>query len=239
LATSSRPGVPPPTPGAAVLLVDIDPQRREAYSVALQAAGMSVHTADSFVEAKARLRATPPVVLITQIRLAEYNGMHLAHWGRMRAPTLRSVMIGESDPALEWEARVAGFLFLHHDDEQAVVQAAGEALAREVPRRCWIRKLLMPQLSAHVDGRPALIMDIGYGGFRAQLSAEASADASRRLVVVIPSLGVERDAVCQWLQVLPTGTNVCGARVGKADTSLGSHWRVLVDTLPNGSLRLE
>jgi CheY-like chemotaxis protein len=222
-----------------VLLVDIDPQRRAAYSVALQAEGIPVSTAGSFAEARALFRAIPPDVLITQIRLAEYNGMHLAHWGRMRAPTLRSVVLGGTDPLLEWEARIAGFLFVHHDDEQAVVQAAHEALDREVPRRCWNRKQLVPQVSAHVDGYDALIVDIGYGGFRAQLTTETSAEAPRRLVVEIPSLGVEREAECRWVQVLPTGKSVYGACVGHADTSLGSRWRLVVDALPNASLRPE
>jgi CheY-like chemotaxis protein len=219
-----------------VLLVDIDPQRRAAYSAALQVEGIAVSTADSFAEARVLLRATSPIVLVTQIRLAEYNGMHLAHWGRMRAPTLRSVIIGETDPLLEWEARVAGFLFLHHDDEQAVVQAAREALDREVPRRCWHRKRLVPQVSADVDGRHALIVDIGYGGFRAQLSEHATAEPLRQLVVAIPSLGMEREAVCRWVQASPTGTSECGAGVGPADTSPGSRWRAFVDTLPSASL---
>lgn len=233
MTASSRPDVPPPTPGAAVLLVDIDPQRRAASSGALQTAGMAVCTAGSFSEAKSMLRAIQPRILITQIRLAEYNGMHLAHWGRMRAPGLRSVVIGESDPLLEREARAADFLFLRHDDEQAVVQAAREALARDVPRRCWNRKRLFPQVSAHIDGYRALIIEIGYGGFRAELGARLNAEESRPLAVAIPSLGVEREAICRWMQVLRTEESVCGACVGQADTSPGSRWRALVDALPN------
>jgi CheY-like chemotaxis protein len=224
-----------------VLLVDRDPHRRGAYSVALQAAEISVCTAGTLAEAKALLHAAPPSVLITQIRLAEYNGMHLAHWGRMRAPMLRSVVIGESDPFLEREARAAGFLFLRHDDEQAVVQAAREALVRDVPRRCWNRKLLIPRIAAHIDQVPALIMDISYGGFRAQLQGAFRVEGQPVMTLAIRSLGVEREAICQWVRALPVASEIvlCGARVGEADTNPGSEWRLLVDSLPHASPRPE
>ena len=200
---------------------------------------MAVSEAGSFAEGKELLRARRPHVLITQIRLADYNGMQLAHWGRVRAPTLRSVLIGGSDPHLEWEARTACFLFLRYDDERAVVQGAQEALLREVPRRCWHRKILIPHVSAHIDGSPAYIVDISYGGFRARLGAQPTVEASRPLAVAITSLGTERETVCQWVRVLPTTERLCGASVGDADKGSGSQWRALVDALPNALLRPE
>jgi DNA-binding NtrC family response regulator len=134
-----------------VLLVDTDSTNRAVYAAALTAVTERVHTAPTFLLAKSALLEARPEVLVTQVRLSEFNGIHLALWGRGRLPSLRVVIVGQSDPNLETEARTSGFFYLRYNDEQAVVQATLEAIAREHPRRRWQRKQLPSSLPGQID----------------------------------------------------------------------------------------
>ena len=171
-------------------------------------------------------------MLVTQVRLAEFNGIHLALWGRMRLPSLRSVIIGQSDPNLEPDARASGFFYLRYSDEQAIVQGALEAMARENPRRNWGRKRLPPNVAAHIHGTPALVLDAGYGGFCLQTQTPFSGEPDAGFVLEIPAFGIRAEAACRWgLQVGASGFYWWGASLGDADVRAGSAWRALVDAL--------
>ena len=214
-----------------VLLVDTDPEQRQTLAVALTAVAAAVHTAATFAEGRALILEMHPDVLVTQVRLGDFNGMHLALWGRMQLPHLRSVIVGESDPALEADARRSGFFFVRSNDQRAVLQAALEALARDTPRRRWQRKLLASTLDANIDGKPAQIVEVSYGGFRAQMPVDLQPGTD--MGIEIPSLAIRADATCRW--VAPTSTSDaywCGISLSTADVRPGSTWRAVVDRLP-------
>jgi hypothetical protein len=59
----------------------------------------------TFATAKAELERGPRL-LITQVRLREYNGLHLALWGNARG--IPSIVVGDPDPVLEREAKEIG-----------------------------------------------------------------------------------------------------------------------------------
>jgi len=219
-----------------VLLVDPDPKARSVYASALTAVADPVYTVATFAQAKSALPEARPDVLVTQVRLAEFNGIHLALWGRMRLPNLRSVIIGQSDPNLELDARASGFFYLQYNDEQAIVQGALEAVARENPRRRWGRKRLAPNVAAQIDGTPALVLDAGYGGFRLQIETPFSAEPDAGFVLEIPAFGIRAEAACRWgLRVGASDSYWWGASLGDADVRAGSAWRTLVDALPSES----
>lgn len=220
----------------AVLLVDADPEERSAYAKALSALADPVYTAATFAQARSVLAEARPDVLVTQVRLADFNGIHLALWGHGRLPALRSVIIGQSDPYLEADASASGFFYLRHNDEQAVVQGTLEAIARENPRRRWQRKRLASRLAAKVDGHPALVLDVGYGGFRIQTEAPFKAEPNTSLELNIPALAVRAEATCRWITpVDESGMYWCGASLGDATVRAGSLWRTIVDRLPSAS----
>jgi hypothetical protein len=52
-----------------------------------------------------------PDLLITELKLGEHNGLHLAL--RARAKSVPAVVIGEPDPVLERDAFQLGAMFLH------------------------------------------------------------------------------------------------------------------------------
>ena len=65
-----------------VLAVANDPAERAALTQALRAAGYSVVSAVTFTGALELLSTTPPDVLISDVRLREFNGLHLALYAR-------------------------------------------------------------------------------------------------------------------------------------------------------------
>ena len=88
----------PPT----VIIVEPDPRRLSMLTFSL-AAVASVAGYAGFQTARARLLAEPPELLVTNVRLREYNGIHLV----MLAPasTRSIVYMDPEDPVLLREAQ--------------------------------------------------------------------------------------------------------------------------------------
>lgn len=215
-----------------VLVADTNPPQVLAHAAALRRAGDTVYTAGTFLEAKAALLRTRPDVLVTQVRLAEFNGIHLALWGRRQWPNLRCVIIGESDPALEADARESGFFYVRFNDEQTILEATSEAITRDHPRRRWRRKRLTSKLDAWIDDRRALVREVGYGGFCAELPTLLAAKADARMTLDIPAMAMRAEATCRWIAEADTvGAYWYGASLTDADIRPGSRWRRLVDKL--------
>lgn len=89
-----------------VLIVDDDASTRLGLSELLRTEGYKTYDACSFQEGLQALRAYAPDLLITDIRLGSFNGLHLL----IRAPNHVQVIImtGFDDPILEREARKYG-----------------------------------------------------------------------------------------------------------------------------------
>ena len=217
----------------AVLLVAADSRDRRGYAYALTSLGIQLDTTGTFHDARSLIEERRPYVLITPVRLGQYNGLHLALWGTARVPHLRCVIIGHSDPTLERYARELGFLFVRHEDHAAVMQATFEALTRETPRRRWRRTPLVPSLSARINGSPAAILDISYGGFRAETNLRVVAvEPGRDVFVDIPTFAVTADAMCRWVRrEAASDMQRWGASLTDRDVRVGSPWRAAVDSL--------
>ena len=75
----------------------------------LTEAGYEVILVTSFLAGKARLELAPSV-LISEVRLGDYNGLHLAL--RAKAGDIPSIVVGNPDPVLEREAERLGVGYL-------------------------------------------------------------------------------------------------------------------------------
>jgi CheY-like chemotaxis protein len=211
-----------------VLLVCTDPQQLLQYERAVAPIADDVQVATTFPQAKTILRQKQPDVLVTELRLNEFNGIHLALWSRVRLPHLRSVIIGNSDPSLESDARALGLAYLKENGEQAIVQATQEAFVTEVPQRRWPRKRLPIGLSAQVNGRSAIVIEVGYGGFRVQTMDPLGIRAHDEFALHIPEFDIRASATRVWVE----SGHRCGASLAETDTRPGSRWRTFVDALP-------
>jgi DNA-binding NtrC family response regulator len=79
----------------------------------LEAAGYQVRSARSFDEAKTLLAAERPDILVTDLRLGQYNGIHLVLRSRSDHPGIVAVVTSRiADPVLEAEAHRQNAQFL-------------------------------------------------------------------------------------------------------------------------------
>lgn len=93
----------------------VDPKLNEALSTValLTDEGFEVTVAETFAKAKDRLNTRPPALLITEVRLGEYNGLHLVLRGKAQRPTMAALVMSTiPDPVLQTEAEAMGATFL-------------------------------------------------------------------------------------------------------------------------------
>ena len=95
--------------GKEVLLVDPDFYVQQATQEALRAMAV-VEAYSDFWEARARLLAKPPNLLVTNVRLNSHNGLHLVHLAPER--TVCVVYGTDEDLPLAREAQAAGAFFV-------------------------------------------------------------------------------------------------------------------------------
>ena len=93
-----------------VLIVDDDCATRIGLCELLEEAGFECTAAAGFHEARAKLRTSPPDLLITDIRLDAYNGLQLVIARPQTMPAI--VMSAFADPVLEAEATRRGARFI-------------------------------------------------------------------------------------------------------------------------------
>jgi DNA-binding NtrC family response regulator len=93
-----------------VLIVDDDGSTRRGLVQLLVQAGYDATAVGTFEEARRIISVTPPDLLITDIRLEEYNGLQLILNSPRTIPTI--VITGFADPVLEAEARRGGAAYM-------------------------------------------------------------------------------------------------------------------------------
>jgi DNA-binding NtrC family response regulator len=87
---------------------------REAFAIAtlLENCGLEPTVAESFMRAKSRMNRRPPALLITELRLGEFNGLHLVLHGKALRPTMTALVLSDTpDVVLQAEAEVMGATF--------------------------------------------------------------------------------------------------------------------------------
>ena len=214
-----------------VLLVSPSSESRHRMEQLLRGAGFSTESLATFDEARRRLTATSPDVLVTDVRLGEFNGLHLAIVGRDRRPALVAIVIGPTDAVLARVAEQHGATFLNEPvtEEELVAQVS---LLQEMGRhRRWPRKHVAETVNVEFGECPARIVDLSYGGLRLEV-ADAGAtvpELGSGLRVSLPAYGVSIDAALIWTWRAPSGHLLCGAAVDSMNPSVTNAWRLVVD----------
>jgi DNA-binding response OmpR family regulator len=117
-----------------ILIVTRTPSFANTLFTNLDAEGYGVTLVTTFTAAKVHLDAEPDLV-ITELKLAEYNGLHLAL--RARAKGIPAIVIGEHDAVLEHDAEQLGARYLSKSDLRPgdVLAMVHEVVAADTPRR--------------------------------------------------------------------------------------------------------
>jgi len=159
------------------LVVDTDRDALLATSRLLAGAGYVVAPASTFADAKRQLVTARPDVLVTTVRLAGYNGLHLVISSHALLPDLVSVVTHSTpDAALQADALQLGALYFSAPvDHKLLLDAVAQSLDARGPRpmrrivRRWYRKRLVHRVQARLCTRTGIVVDICYGGTLLQL----------------------------------------------------------------------
>jgi DNA-binding NtrC family response regulator len=92
-----------------ILLVAPQPKLADTLHTWLDAAGHDLIEVSSFAKAKASL-SDHPAMVITSLKLGDYNGLHLAL--RAQAEQIPAIVVGPADPVLERDATALGATYL-------------------------------------------------------------------------------------------------------------------------------
>jgi len=82
-----------PPPSARALVVDPGRDARARLAAWITAAGYATRTAASFEEARHLLEHGGTDVLVTNLRLGPFNGLHLVITARLIAPAIRAIVL--------------------------------------------------------------------------------------------------------------------------------------------------
>ena len=106
-----------------VLLVAPSPVLAKDLFAWLTEAGYDVALVTTFGAAKVQLELGVHLV-IAELRLAEFNGLHLA--SRAQARSIPTIVVGVADPVLERDARQMGVTYMSGDvDREYLLALAG------------------------------------------------------------------------------------------------------------------
>src|SRR5262249_53106824 len=171
------------------LVVDANPDGLAQTTRLLSGAGYAVSPAVSFAGARRQLASLRPDVLVTAVRLAGFNGLHLVIAGRAQLPALVAVVThGAADPALQADASAHGALFLSAPIDPKLflnviaqsLETRGPRAGRRHPRR-WPRKRLVQRVDATLGAIRGVVVDICYGGALLQRREPAAEEPPGRI----------------------------------------------------------
>jgi len=218
-----------------ILIVDDDRATRVGLASLLQRAGYTTVVAGTFQEAVRALNEEAPDLLITDVRLGEYNGLQLIATGAWPIPAI--VMTGFPDRALEEEARrhgaahivkpisPSGFLALVEEKLATLPQRKAR------PIRRWTRKAVGSELSAYVEEVSARIVDISYGGLRFEVDREPDRAFPPSVNLTLPASHISFQIDVVWTSRSGSQRWLCGAAISQANRVAAREWRGLVDAI--------
>lgn len=192
-------------------------------------AGHEVIVATGFSDAIELLTRHSPDLLITELRLGAFNGLHLIIRHRPNPSDIRAIVIDRVyDNAVAAEAERYGATYVAQPINAAeLVALVAQKLAESRSRR-WRRKQPETVLLARIAQQSVRVLDVSYGGLRLESACRGSLSA--RLHIIFPG-GVTIDAKPVWSHPAPSGTWWCGAEVLEPGPAAGAGWRQLVDSI--------
>jgi hypothetical protein len=105
-----------------------------------------------------------------------------------------------------------------------------ERLASIRRRQRWPRKTVPATVPVSVEGSPAALINVSYGGLRFAVGRE-SYDLPSPMTVDVPVAGVTVRAELVWSARAPDGVScLCGAAI--VDDAASAQWREFVDRVP-------
>jgi DNA-binding response OmpR family regulator len=213
----------------------VAPSRPLAKELAdtLKSAGCAPIVVSDFVVAKTLLEARPDV-LISELKLDAYNGLHLAI--RAAGQATPTIIVGDADPVLEAEAGRYKATFLRMPvDLQRILVLVRELTTASPQKRRSPRKQV-GVLDAFVDDIHARLLDVSYEGLRIETTDKELAALPPRFTVRVPLFNFSCRVQRVWTARPSEGLGMsCGAELSPIDADTTMVWRSLVDSLPGAA----
>jgi CheY-like chemotaxis protein len=218
------------------LVVENDPTQLAATRDVLRGAGYRVASAGTFREAQQLLALEPPELLIADVRLGAFNGLHLLVMSRPDHPEMAAIITCVSpDPVLEADAKQYGAVYLVKPISPVVLlSAVSDALVGKSPKssaavRRWPRKKLVGVMTT-VAHFPATVLDIGYGGLQFEIHRGPEDRLPPTFEVDVPGFAVSVNAKLVWTdRIPPFRTYRSGAALTEARSDAVRAWQRFVD----------
>jgi CheY-like chemotaxis protein len=215
-----------------VLVLDDDERALGGMVETLREAGYQVDGVHTYEAAKRLLASNSYDLLITDVRLRGFNGLHLVMQCRIDHPEMGVIIMSEhEEPMIEIEAgRYRARLVRKPIDPPAFLQAVNESLVPVRRQRRWPRKRVVGGFRVTADGRPAAVVDVCYGGLRLQVPGPARLPAT--FDVEVSGIGLHLEVEPVWMHPVDDyGAVLCGAALSSDSTPAARTWRAIVDRL--------
>jgi DNA-binding response OmpR family regulator len=226
------------SPVAIVVDADLTELRRTEQS--LEQVGFVVMGAGSFAQAKSLLVSITPEIVIADIKLEAFNGLHLAALCAVWRPATPFVATHNVyDPVLEADARRLNASYVvKTPGREDLTRTAVELLqshrqGHEAIRRSH-RKRAPTSTIVQIEASAAEVIDVSYGGVRLKLQTSRPADerVPESFDIVFPDQAFSLRAARVWAaHDSHTGGWLCGADISQSDSIQLQRWREFVDSV--------
>lgn len=215
-----------------ILVLDDDEHALSGIVDLLRDAGHNVTGAATYDAAKRLLAVSPFDLLVSDVHLRSFNGLHLVMQTRTDHPETAIIIItGYDDPLIDLEAhRYRADLIRKPIRPAEFQQRVTEVLNMVRRQRRWPRTRVVGGFRVTIKGRPAAVVDVSYGGLRLELP-----DTERlpeTFDVEVAGIGLHLEVEPVWSHALAEahGT-LCGATLAAEHTPSARTWRAIVDRL--------
>ena len=214
-----------------VLVLDDDPHTLDGIAELLGSAGYQVSAVATYQEAKQHLADAEFDLLVTDVRLRGFNGLHLIMQCRRESPDIAlMIMSGDDESLLEIEAGRYNAHFVRKPLKPAhFLEDVSKAVGRVRRRRRWPRKQVAGGFRVIAAGRPAAVTEIGYGGLRLEIPDADSVPTS--FDVEVAGIGLHLEVHPVWSSSSTNNALICGAALTSDSTPAARTWRTIVDRL--------
>jgi DNA-binding response OmpR family regulator len=212
-----------------VLVVDADTEVLTTTVDLLRASHYEVIGVSSFEVATSVLATWSPDLLITDVRLGMFNGIHLVIRRHLRDRRAESIVIDTCyDAVLEADVRRAGAVYLVKPVDRGTLLKAVKDLVLGLlyNRRQWPRTLPHGVAMISVDQHQARLVDVGYGGCQVVLAERPAHSAMLR----IDAASIMVRGRVAWTATEPDVVR-CGLALTESDQNARSAWRQWVDRI--------
>ena len=214
-----------------VLILDDDENALVGLVELVRSLGHVVTPSASYEEAKTLLTVGTYDLLVTDVRLRSFNGLHLVQKMRAEAPDMAVIiMTGYEDSLMEVEARRYNAQFIRKPfPPEDFLDLVSRALGTVRRQRRWPRKRVVGGFRVKAAGAPAAVVDVSYGGLRLEMP-DLSA-LPRTFAVEVSGIGLNLEVQPVWSYAGAHGGLVCGAALASDTSPAARTWRTIVDRL--------